>query len=170
MYGGVAAVIYREEQYFALPLDLNIQDGLAETSQWTQGEPARSDSHVVQMIRNGYEAASSIGSSYMALDRYFLTVPALLWGTKLYKKIRFVLVRSSRGECILVSTDLALDPILIIDSMCFLVMHFWMKRNLIVIILQLVLVFKIFPIPIVRNFHSQVQYIESKNVKHKIWG
>lgn len=197
MYGGVAAVIYRKEQYFALPLDLNIQDGLAETSQWTHGDPARSDSHVVQMIRNGYEAASSLGSSYMALDRYFLTVPALeeldrlnqkkpllqiitraktscvayelppisdtprrgrprkkgnsvklntlfqsrsseftkaeammygkkekveylcldlLWGTKLYKKLRFVLVRSSRGECILVSTDLTLDPILIIEA------------------------------------------------------
>ena len=77
MYGGVAAVIYREEQYFALPLDLNIQDGLAETSQWTQGDPTRSDSHVVQMIRNGYEAASSLGSAYMVLDRYFLTVSGL---------------------------------------------------------------------------------------------
>lgn len=28
MYGGVAAAICREEQYFALPLDLNIQDGM----------------------------------------------------------------------------------------------------------------------------------------------
>lgn len=43
-----------------------------------------------------------------------------------------------------------------IGSMYFLVMHFGMKRNLFVIILQLVLVFKIFPIPIVRTFHSQV--------------
>lgn len=182
MYGGGAADIYREEQYFALPLDLNIQDGLAETSQWTQGDSVRSDSHVVQMIRNGYEAASSLGSSYMVLDRYFLTVPALeeldrlnqekpllqiitraktscvayelppisatprrgrprkkgnsvklntlfqsrsseftkaeammygkkekveylcldlLWGTKLYKKLRFVLVRSNRGNAFL---------------------------------------------------------------------
>lgn len=45
---------------------------------------------------------------YLCLD--------LLWGTKLYKKLRFVLVRSSKGECILVSTDLALDPILIIEA------------------------------------------------------
>lgn len=43
--------------------------------------------------------------------------------------------------------------------MCLLVMPFWMKRNLIVIILQLVLIFKIFPILIVRTFHSQVLYI-----------
>lgn len=29
------------------------------------------------MIRNGYEAAATLGSSYLVLDRYFLTVPAL---------------------------------------------------------------------------------------------
>ena len=29
------------------------------------------------MIRNGYEAADTFGSSYLVLDRYFLTVPAL---------------------------------------------------------------------------------------------
>lgn len=197
MYGGVAAVLHREDQYFAVPLDLNIQDGLAETSLWDHGDPLRSDSHVVQMIRNGYEAASSFGPSYMALDRYFLTVPALeilnalnlekpllhiitrakascvayelppvsgtphrgrprkkgdsvklntlfesrasefsrakammygnkeeveylcldlLWGAKLYQKLRFVLVKSSKGECILVSTDLELDPVLIIEA------------------------------------------------------
>ena len=77
MYGGVVAVIHREDQYFAAPLDLNIQDGLAEISLWNQGSLLRSDSHVVQMIRNGHEAASSFDPSYMALDRYFLTVPAL---------------------------------------------------------------------------------------------
>lgn len=197
MYGGVAAVIHRQNHYFAIPLDLNIQDGLAETSLWKQGGRTRSDSHVVQMIRNGCEAALSLGPSYMSLDRYFLTVPALaeldrlnqdktllqiitraktsctayelppvsgvphrgrprkkgdsvklntlfesraseffkaevlmygkkekveylcldlLWGVKLYKKIRFVLVKSNRGKCILVSTDLTLDPVLVIEA------------------------------------------------------
>lgn len=40
----------------------------------------------------------------------------LLWGEKLYQKLRFVLVRSSRGSAILVSTDLNLDPIAIIEA------------------------------------------------------
>ena len=149
------------------------------------------------MIRNGYEAADTFGSSYLVLDRYFLTVPALtelnqlnqsahlldvitrtkssciayeiakadrtprrgrprkkgepiklntlfedrasdfisaeimmygkketvqylcldlLWGTKLYKKLRFVLVKYAKSSAILVSTDLSLNPVLIIEA------------------------------------------------------
>ena len=45
---------------------------------------------------------------YLCLD--------LLWGIKLYKKLRFVLVKSARGQAILVSTDLSLSPELIIDA------------------------------------------------------
>jgi hypothetical protein len=40
----------------------------------------------------------------------------LLWGIKLYKKLRFVLVKSGRGQAILVSTDLSLSPELIIEA------------------------------------------------------
>lgn len=45
---------------------------------------------------------------YLCLD--------LLWGLKLYKKLRFVLVKSARGQAILVSTDLELSPELIIEA------------------------------------------------------
>ena len=38
----------------------------------------------------------------------------LLWGQKLYKKLRFVLVRYKGTQSILVSTDLKLDPVTII--------------------------------------------------------
>lgn len=41
----------------------------------------------------------------------------LLWGAKLYRKLRFVLVKSScRGNAILVSTDLSLSPEQIIEA------------------------------------------------------
>lgn len=40
----------------------------------------------------------------------------LLWGAKLYKKMRFVLVKSSWGNYILVSSDLDLDPVSIIEA------------------------------------------------------
>jgi len=197
MYGSIGAVIHEISNYFCIPLNMNIQDGLEETSSWEGGDGGNAASHVVQMIRNGHEAASVLGSSYLVLDRYFLTVPALtelgklnqtaplvdiitrakssctayeipearqvpqrgrprkkgasvklnalfhervsefikadvmmygkmetveylcidlLWGKKLYKKLRFVLVKSPRGNCILVSTDLALDPVLIIEA------------------------------------------------------
>lgn len=197
MYGGIGAVIYQDSNYFCIPLDMNIQDGLKETSAWKDGDSHDSPSHVVQMIRNSYEITASLGSSYLVLDRYFLTVPALrelkqlnqsdklvdiitraknsctafhmpdaeptpkrgrprkkgaavklntlfhdrasefvkadvfmygkkesveylclnlLWGIKLYQKLRFVLVKSSRGNAILVSTDLTLEPELIIEA------------------------------------------------------
>lgn len=48
-------------------------------------------------------------AGYLCLD--------LLWGAKLCKKTRFVLVKSSGGgECILVCSDLELDPISIIET------------------------------------------------------
>jgi len=58
---------------FCIPLDLNIQAGLKETSSWKHGNTCNAASHVVQMIRNSYEAARTLGSSYLVLDRYFLT-------------------------------------------------------------------------------------------------
>jgi len=197
MFGGIGAVICQNSNFFCIPLDISIQDGLKETSSWMQGDESNASSHVVQMIRNSYGVASTLGSSYLVLDRYFLSVPALteldqlnplgpsvdiitraknsctayhmpnanptpqrgrprkkgetvklnalfhdrasefikadawmygkkepveylcldlLWGLKLYKKLRFVLVKSSRGTAILASTDLILDPILIIEA------------------------------------------------------
>lgn len=196
MFGGIAALLHRGGRFFALPLNLDIQDGLAGTASWDQDGGFRALSHVIQMIRNGYGAASSFGLSYLVLDRYFLSVPALeelarlnrcchlldlitrakssctayelpenaarrrgrprkkgapvklntlfqgrasdfiptqvlmygknetveylcldlLWGKKLYKKLRFVLVKSGKGNSILVSTDLSLDPAGIIEA------------------------------------------------------
>lgn len=194
MYGAVGAIIGSEPSLFCLPLDMDIQDGLADTSSWDSS--GRNASHVVQMVRNAYSAAGTFGSSYLVLDRYFLTAPALaeldrlnqqgalldiitraktsctayeppqtcaspkrgrprkkgdavklqalfqerasdftraeammygkketveylcldlLWGTKLYKKLRFVLVKSARGNCILACTDLSMAPLLIIE-------------------------------------------------------
>lgn len=197
MYGGIGAVIHQDSNYFCIPLDMNIQDGLKETSAWKDGDSHDAPSHVVQMVRNSYGITATLGSSYLVLDRYFLTVPALtelnqlkqpdklvdiitraknsctayhipdtgptpkrgrprkkgnaiklntlfhgrasefvkadvflygkkesveylcldlLWGIKLYQKLRFVLVKSPRGNAILASTDLALEPTLIIEA------------------------------------------------------
>ena len=197
MYGGVAAITGQGEEKFAIPLKMDIQDGLSDTAGWDDGYAYRSLSHVVQMAGNGYEAARHLGPSYLVLDRYFLTIPALrkpdglnqdghlldiitraksscvayepagprpenakgrprkkwaslklsrlfreregqfvragaimygvretvkylcldlLWGQGLYRKMRFVLVKSGKGECILACTDLTLDPVAIIEA------------------------------------------------------
>ena len=40
----------------------------------------------------------------------------LLWGSKLYQKLQFVLVKYHGGTAIFVSTDLTLNPILVIEA------------------------------------------------------
>ncbi|MCD8075235.1 MAG: hypothetical protein LUF27_09420 [Lachnospiraceae bacterium] len=59
-----------------LPLRLSIQDGGKAASGW-KGSTVSGSSHVIQMIENGFEAASVLGKSVFLLDRYFLSVPAL---------------------------------------------------------------------------------------------
>lgn len=196
MFGGIGAVLTDYVQYFCVPLIFTIQDGLREMASWSDECSDFSLSHVVQTIRSGYEAARTLGKSYLVLDRYFLTVPLLtelnrlnsseyvldvitraknsciaydppepspskrgrprkkgashklyslfegrsddftkasvfiygqteevkylsldlLWGQKLYQKLRFVLVNSSQGKCIFVSTDLSMEPTKIIEA------------------------------------------------------
>ncbi len=199
MYGGVGAVAGNDENSFCIPLDLNIQDGLKETSSWEGGDISDSASHVIQMVRNSHEITQTFGQDcYCVLDRYFLTVPALaelrtlnadskhrldiitraknncvayekptpsslphrgrprkkgatvklgdlfskraddftkadvmmygkkqevsylslklLWGSKLYQEVQFVLVKYNNCTAIFVCTDLMLDPVLVIEA------------------------------------------------------
>lgn len=196
MFGGIGAVLTDSVQYFCIPLIFTIQDGLREMASWSDACSDFALSHVVQTLRNGYEAARTLGKSYLVLDRYFLTVPLLaalnglnatghildvitraknscvaydppepspsrrgrprkkgasyklyslfadcsdkfqkasvfmygqteevnylsldlLWGKKLYQELRFVLVNSSRGKCILVCSDLSMEPAKIIEA------------------------------------------------------
>lgn len=194
MFGGIGVLAGNVSKLFCIPLHINLQDGIQTILSWkTKEEQPRT--HVVQMIENGYEAAKIFGKSLLLLDRYFLSVPALvqleqcnclgdatlqlitkakksckayeqpkekkqgrgrpskkgdtvklkelfssksneflgttatlygkqesiryyctnlLWGQKLYKELRFVLVEYNNIQSILVSTDLTLDPVAII--------------------------------------------------------
>lgn len=199
MFGGVGAVIGNETNSFCIPLDINIQDGLKETSSWEGGDISDSATHVIQMIRNSHEISQTFEQDcYCVLDRYFLTVPALaelstlnagskhrldiitraknncvayeksvpasaphrgrprkkgdavklgglftkraddftkasvmmygkkqeieylslnlLWGSKLYQEVQFVLVKYNDRTAIFVCTDLTLDPVLVIEA------------------------------------------------------
>ena len=200
LFGALAIVAGSLTRKFCIPLKINLQDGLRKAAEWA-GSEVSSASHVVQMIESSFEAARIIGASFLVLDRYFLTVPALdrldelnaadkaedgsnlveiitkakkncaaytkpvddgknhvgrprkkgrkvtlsdlfkcseyfktgkammygerkhvryfscvlLWGPKRYKELRFVLVECDGLRSILVSTDVSLDPITIIE-------------------------------------------------------
>lgn len=68
--------LYKSNRFFCVPLKINIQDGLQSAAAW-EGSTISTESHVIQMIENGYEAAKTFGKNIFLPDRYFLTVPAL---------------------------------------------------------------------------------------------
>lgn len=191
MFGGVGVLAGTLGKFFCIPLSLRLHDGVKVFRQW-ENPSEDIGSHVVEMIKDGFEAAKIMGNSLMLLDRYFLSVPALemlnklntlnghmlhiltkakiscvaynevnepkkkrkgrprkkgdsiklkelfetdndkfieselnmygkrevvqyrcldlLWGQKLYQKLRFVLVKFNGINSILVSTNLALEP------------------------------------------------------------
>ena len=76
LFGAVGAIIGKSSPRFCLPLRMGIHDGLQAAAKW-EGSPISDQSHVVQMIENGYEVSRSVGRSLLLLDRYFLSVPAL---------------------------------------------------------------------------------------------
>lgn len=77
LFGGIGILAGTLNRWFCLPLFLNLQDGVKTIFAWNTEEPERQDSHVVQMIAGGFEAAKVFGKSLFLLDRYFLSVPAL---------------------------------------------------------------------------------------------
>ena len=195
LWGGIGILLGDLKTLVCTPLSMRIHDGLQEAKDW-EGSWISSASHVLQIIQNACEAAQIFGHCYCLLDRYFLSVPALLelqaqndrnqyrmdlitkakrsvvayqdpmpkkpgqrgkqarrgtkvklselfqdlslfteataiikgkkqivhyysvdllWGQKLYQKLRFVLVKCDDLSSILVSTDLNLDPVSIIE-------------------------------------------------------
>lgn len=76
LFGSSGALIGKPDYFVCLPLHMSIQDGIRVAASWKESTVS-SDSHVVQMISNGYEEARILGKSIMLLDRYFLTTPAL---------------------------------------------------------------------------------------------
>jgi hypothetical protein len=76
LFGGIGILTGALGEWFCLPLFMNLQDGVKTIFGW-EVNPERQDSHVVQMIDNGFEAAKVFGKALFLLDRYFLSVPAL---------------------------------------------------------------------------------------------
>lgn len=190
MFGGLGVLIGDRTKWFCLPLSIRLHDGLQPAASWKESGISAA-SHVIRMVEDGYKAAKTFGRSLLLLDRYFLSVPALvhlaqlnaknqthlelitkaksncmayelpperkpgrgrpakkgapvklkalftsgrhlfqetiltiygkeervrfyctdlLWGQKLYQKLRFVLVEYNGSKSILVSTDSTLSP------------------------------------------------------------
>jgi hypothetical protein len=76
LFGAVGILMGMPQKWFCLPLSMNLQDGVKTIFSW-KGAPERQDSHVVQMIDQGFAVAKTFGKALLLLDSYFLSVPAL---------------------------------------------------------------------------------------------
>ena len=193
MFGAIGVLIGNETKKYCTPISIRIHDGVSKIRIWEEGiKKTLAFSHVVQMVIDGVETTKKLGKSILILDRYFLSVKALmkldelsefgmeiitrakktctayyekgkycgrgrkpkkgktvkviglfeskkeefkekiltlygekekvryycidlLWGQKLYKKLKFVLVEYNGIRSILVSTKLDLAPWRIIE-------------------------------------------------------
>ena len=78
MWGCVGVLAGFMGKLACLPASLRIHDGIREAASW-EGSDVSDESHVVQTIRNCCEVARAMDVQAIALlDRYFLSVPALL--------------------------------------------------------------------------------------------
>jgi hypothetical protein len=76
MFGAIGVLIGTSLKWFCLPLFMNLQDGVKVICGWEHPQE-RQDSHVVQVIEQGLNAAKAFGKAILLLDRHFLSVPAL---------------------------------------------------------------------------------------------
>ena len=76
MFGGIGVLAGNSLKLFCIPLFINLQDGIKTIRSWTEPEE-KHESHIVQMIQNGFSITKTIGKSILLLDRYFLSVTAL---------------------------------------------------------------------------------------------
>ncbi len=79
LHGGVGVLAGNSEKLYCLPISLKLHDGIHPIRSLANDKDCSqsTDSHVVQMIKDGYESTKVYGDSLMLLDRYFLSGPAL---------------------------------------------------------------------------------------------
>ena len=78
MFGAIGILAGNANKLFCVPLSIRIHDGDAQIKQWI-GDSKGSESHVVRTIREACAAVKIIGmKSILLLDRYYLSVPALM--------------------------------------------------------------------------------------------
>ncbi|EHJ01994.1 hypothetical protein CDLVIII_5520 [Clostridium sp. DL-VIII] len=102
MFGGIGILAGNSSKMFCIPLLINLQDGIKTIRSWIQPEE-QYESHIVQMIQNGFSITKTLGErSILLLDRYFLSVPALIALNKLNQENGSLLqiVTKAKKSCV----------------------------------------------------------------------
>jgi len=87
LFGCLGVVIGNAAKRYALPISMRIHDGCKPILQWIESEYAE-DSHVTRLVREACKVAGVLKKqTYLIMDRYFLSVPALQTIAEEAKKI-----------------------------------------------------------------------------------
>ena len=77
LFGSLGLLIGNAAKYYSLPISMRIHDGCRPILQWVESEYA-GDSHVTRLVREACRAAGNLKKqTFLIMDRYFLSVPAL---------------------------------------------------------------------------------------------
>jgi hypothetical protein len=76
MFGAVCVLVGNIDKLFCLPLSASLQDGDELMRKWDD-ENYKPVSHVVQIVRDAFSVAVSLGDSILLLDAYFFRTPLL---------------------------------------------------------------------------------------------
>jgi len=101
MFGAIGILAGNAKKLFCVPLSIRIHDGDAQIKQWN-GDELGNESHVIRTIRQACAAVKTIGrKSILLLDRYYLSVPALITlldeETRAGKPLLSVIMRAKRN-------------------------------------------------------------------------
>ena len=78
MFGAIGVLVGNASKLFCAPLSIRIHDGDAQIKKWS-GDGKGDESHVIRIIREACAAVKILGrNSILLLDRYYLSVPALM--------------------------------------------------------------------------------------------
>ncbi len=99
MFGGLGIVIGNQAKRFCLPLSILLHDGMQFLETWKGG---RVKTYVVQMVEDAYDAARTFGNSLLLLDRFFLSVQALVRLAELNESgcVRLEIITKAKHNCV----------------------------------------------------------------------
>nr|WP_229522428.1 transposase [Paenibacillus monticola] len=113
LFGAIGILVGDSRKWFCMPLFMNLQDGVQTILGWKKSkDEAETPSHVVQMIKQGFETAKGYGQALLLLDRYFLSAPALerLKACHLTSETRMHLVTKAKSNVVAYERSPAKKP------------------------------------------------------------
>ena len=113
MFGSIGILIGNAVKIFCLPLSMRVHDGNQTIREWTESEYIN-DSHVTRLVREASKVVTCLKEPcFLILDRYFLSVDALIALTEEAKAVGITLITvitRAKKSCVAYEKPVPIDP------------------------------------------------------------